>query len=218
MTTITSPKLKVINNHAYASSIDVANKFHKQHFHVMREIENLIIQIQTTFNESESGVNTSKNGCIERDFLYISFEPQTYKDSRNREQKFYYLTRDAFALLAMSFTGQRAMTWKLRYMASFNAMEFQLNQKAMQSHNWEQLTLRFPDVAETLHDTYPSMTVTYALGRLTELGLMIPPVSRNQIISLIKNGKLQGFKDDRQWCIYTDSFNHFVKLRSGQFA
>ncbi|MDQ3322423.1 MAG: hypothetical protein M3525_08350 [Acidobacteriota bacterium] len=47
---------------------------------------------------------------------------------------------------------------------------------------------------------------------------MIPPVSRNQLIGLIKRGKLQGFNDGQQWNIFADSFNHFVKMRSGQFA
>lgn len=195
----TSPKLKVINNHAYANSLDLARHFRKRHDNVIRDIRDIIFDTP-------------------KEFSLLNFEERNYKNSRGQFFPFYELTRDGFALVAMGFTGREALKWKIAYINAFNEMEFQLNQKAMQSHNWEQLTLRFPDVAETLHDTYPSMTVTYALGRLTELGLMIPPISRQQIISLIKNGKLQGFKDDRQWCIYTDSFNHFVKLRSGQFA
>ena len=38
----------------------------------------------------------------------------------------YYLTRDGFTLLAMSFTGPEALKWKLAYMTAFNLMEEKL--------------------------------------------------------------------------------------------
>ena len=39
---------------------------------------------------------------------------------------FYEMDRDAFALLAMGFTGAPAIQWKLKFIAAFNAMEQRL--------------------------------------------------------------------------------------------
>ena len=38
----------------------------------------------------------------------------------------YYMTRDGFTLLAMSFTGKKAMKFKLKYIEAFNKMEEKL--------------------------------------------------------------------------------------------
>lgn len=45
----------------------------------------------------------------------------------NRTQTEYIMNRDGFTLLAMGFTGPRAVEWKLRYIEAFNAMEKQLS-------------------------------------------------------------------------------------------
>jgi len=39
----------------------------------------------------------------------------------------YNLTRDGFTLLAMGFTGKKALRWKLKYIEAFNAMEQKLS-------------------------------------------------------------------------------------------
>lgn len=51
------------------------------------------------------------------------FFESTYPDSYGRQQKYYECTRDGFALLAMGFTGKKALEWKLKYIAAFNKME-----------------------------------------------------------------------------------------------
>ena len=38
------------------------------------------------------------------------------------------MNRDGFSLLAMGFTGQEALTWKMKYVAAFNNMEAKLQQ------------------------------------------------------------------------------------------
>ena len=42
------------------------------------------------------------------------------------EDPAFLMTRDGFALLAMGFTGKRALHWKLKYIEAFNAMENEL--------------------------------------------------------------------------------------------
>ena len=38
----------------------------------------------------------------------------------------YLMNRDGFTLLAMGFTGKEALTWKMKYINAFNAMEQEL--------------------------------------------------------------------------------------------
>lgn len=199
----TNPKLKVINNHAYANSLDLAKHFHKSHKNVLQTIQNILSDLK----------ETERN-----EFSLLNFQPRNYKNQRGQFFPFYELTRDAFALVAMSFTGVKALQWKIRYIEAFNEMETELNRRAMQAHEFGQLKFHFPELAESIEDARPSMTVSYAVARLTELGLMIPPVSRRTLINLIKRRSLDGFNDGRQWHIYAKSFSRFVKLRSVQFA
>ncbi len=48
----------------------------------------------------------------------------------------YNMNRDGFSLLAMGFTGKKALEWKLKYMNAFNEMERLLKER--QSVQWQQ--------------------------------------------------------------------------------
>ena len=90
------------NGNLVVSSREVAENFEKQNKHVMEAIRELETSVENPTN---------------------LFTPSTYKDSYGREQKEYLLTRDGFTLLAMGFTGQKALQWKLKYIDAFNKME-----------------------------------------------------------------------------------------------
>ena len=87
------------------SSRDVARVFGKEHFHVLRDIQNL--------------------GCSES-FNRRNFALVTYEDAKGEERPEYIITRDGFTILAMGFTGPKAMQFKEAYIARFNAMEKEL--------------------------------------------------------------------------------------------
>lgn len=63
------------------------------------------------------------------------YQKSSYKDSRGRSKTLYIMNRDGFTLLAMGFTGQEALIWKLRYIQAFNLMEQNLLQQ--QSPVWK---------------------------------------------------------------------------------
>lgn len=84
------------------TSLDVAETFGKDHKNVLRDIREL--------------------ECSE-EFNRLNFELTSYKDSMNRSQDMYYMTRDGFTLLAMGYTGEKAMRFKEAYIRQFNAME-----------------------------------------------------------------------------------------------
>lgn len=87
----------------------VAEQFGKTHAHILRDIQNTIAQLE----ETESG----------REFSQSNFGLSTATDSRGKEQPLYLLTRDGFTLLAMGFTGAKAMQFKVAYINAFNRME-----------------------------------------------------------------------------------------------
>jgi Rha family phage regulatory protein len=103
--------IQVQNNEPLTTSLLIAEKFGKQHKNVIRKIEELISQIE--------------DGSI----LSIPplFRKSTYANPQNDQNyPMYYLNRDGFTLLAMSFTGSEALKWKLKYIAAFNDMEEKL--------------------------------------------------------------------------------------------
>lgn len=95
----------------FANSRDVAAFFGKRHHHVLDAIGNLIKQ------EPNLGLTNF------RETPYV--EPSTGQKYRS-----YDMGRDGFTLLAMGFTGTKALKWKLRYIEAFNAMEAELRRVA----------------------------------------------------------------------------------------
>lgn len=146
---------------AVTTSRAVAEQFGKQHSHVIRDIENIISQLNQskigavnpeneiseskiglangTENEiSQSKIEPAKNeptqpkfGLSEiEEFADRNFIISEYTDEQGKPRKQYILTRDGFTLLAMGFTGAKAMQFKVAYITAFNRMESIINGEA----------------------------------------------------------------------------------------
>lgn len=89
------------------NSREIAANFGKQHKNVLRDIDELRSRVGDEFDR-------------------LNFEPVEYVDERGRNYRLFNLTRDGFSMLAMGFTGQDAIAWKIKYIAAFNAMEHEL--------------------------------------------------------------------------------------------
>ena len=92
---------------ARANSLLVAKIFGKRHADVIRAIENII----------------DPNSGVSKEFTERNFALSKYEDSTGRKLPCYNMTRDGFTLLAMGFTGKRAMKFKEAYIKRFNEME-----------------------------------------------------------------------------------------------
>lgn len=92
---------------AVTDSLKVAETFEKEHRNVLKRARNL----------------TAQNGAVEKMF----FE-STYINQQGHEQPLIYMNRDGFTLLAMSFTGKKALDFKLKYIQAFNEMEKRIRQ------------------------------------------------------------------------------------------
>jgi len=117
MTTATSAiVLALVEGIPTTTSRDVALHFSKDHSKVLRSIE-LIIES-----------NRATSGGVE--FSERNFALTEYVDLKGESRPAYSLTRDGFSLLAMGFTGKKALQFKLAYIAEFNRMEAALRDPA----------------------------------------------------------------------------------------
>ena len=112
-----SPKLTIVNGHPSTTSVDVAKYFEKNHSVVVRAIESILPELPV-----KSPDNNFVACEIER--------PNPLPGRAPLKQKFYTMTRDGFTLLAMGFTGKKAIKFKLDYIEAFNAMEATLREQA----------------------------------------------------------------------------------------
>lgn len=107
--------VSVAQGHIFTDSLKIAEHFGKKHLHVLRSISKLMNEL----GQSNFGLSS--------DFAQLNFEPSTYLNKQNKPQPMYHLSRDGFALLAMGFTGQKALYWKVQFINAFNEMESQLH-------------------------------------------------------------------------------------------
>ncbi|MDT2509999.1 Rha family transcriptional regulator [Enterococcus avium] len=88
---------------AVTSSLNVAENFGKNHQHVLRDIDGL-----------KEGVQNWTDLFYEDTYIH----PQN-----KQEYRVIYMNRDGFTILAMGFTGKKALQFKLKYIEAFNQME-----------------------------------------------------------------------------------------------
>lgn len=101
------------SNQVLTSSLLVAEKFGKNHKHVLESIRELV------------------RGCAEKSADPM-FAESTYINTQNgQEYPMFIMNRDGFTLLAMGFTGEKALKFKLEYIDEFNKMEKILKEQSI---------------------------------------------------------------------------------------
>lgn len=90
---------------AVTTSLKVAEVFKKNHRDVLSAIRDLL--------------STAENSAL----LENAITEGSYQASNGKTNPMFYMNRDFFTLLAMGFTGSKAMEFKLKYIEAFNAME-----------------------------------------------------------------------------------------------
>lgn len=93
---------------AVTDSLKVAESFDKKHKDVLKAWKNLAAQ-----------------NCATKKM----FVESTYVN-RGKEYPMIYMNRDGFTLLAMGFTGKKALDFKLKYIQAFNKMEQQIRNQS----------------------------------------------------------------------------------------
>jgi Rha family phage regulatory protein len=88
------------------TSLIVAERFGKEHFHVLKAIENL--------------------ECSQ-EFRASNFRCSSYLSRQGKTMPMIEMTRDGFMFLAMGFTGREAAQWKEQFIHAFNKLEKYVN-------------------------------------------------------------------------------------------
>lgn len=96
------------NGKLIVGSRKLAEIFGKRHDHVIRDI-NVAVETINKINLPNFGEN--------------NFIKSSYVDKQKRQYLEYLLTKDAFAYIAMGFTGEKAAKFKIDYINKFNEME-----------------------------------------------------------------------------------------------
>lgn len=105
------------NNQPITTSRLVARKFYKRHGNVLRDIEKIL---------KHGKSNEPKSGLVE--FNELNFELVNYTDAKGEQRKEYHITKNGFAVLAMGFTGKKALEFKISIMNEFDRMQEEINQ------------------------------------------------------------------------------------------
>lgn len=105
------PEITINNNRAVTTSIAIANYFEKSHDNVLKKIRAVMIDCPPSYHV----VNFNE---VVRDV--------PGGDGAVRQMPMFELTRDAFVLIVMGFTGKKALQWKIDYINAFNKMEEEL--------------------------------------------------------------------------------------------
>ena len=166
-------KLFEKNEQAVVSSREIAKRFGKRHDNVLRDIKNIV-----------GGLLKSEETPS------MFFVESIYQEAQNGE---YYpeflMNRDGFSLLAMGFTGQEALLWKIQYIQAFNIMEAAIRERL--STEW---------------------LVTRKQGKLVRRR------ETDALVTLIPYAEVQGSSNMRRtaYTIYTKLVNDLVGIGSGE--
>ena len=107
------------NDQVCTSSFKVAEFFEKNHPDVVRAIDRLRDKMQST--DFQCDAKMSSEIIFEEHFEDI---PQP--NGGTKKGKYFIMNKDAFTLLAMGFTGKKALEFKIAYIDAFNKMEAEL--------------------------------------------------------------------------------------------
>ena len=111
-----TPSVSLINDKPATTSLAIAEHFGKPHDRVLKDIRNLCGNCPETFSA-------------------VNFDGAEYTDEQGKRRPMFIVYFDGFILLVMGYTGKKALSMKLAYIAAFNAMREQLeNQSVSYTH------------------------------------------------------------------------------------
>lgn len=119
----------VENEVAMTCSKTVADTFGKRHDNVIRDIKELIAKAP--------------------EFGALNFEESTYISKQNKKLPSYKMTKDGFTLLAMGYTTEKAIQFKIAYINQFNEMDRVIRDGVTLSVEIDRACLAYEDDKQT---------------------------------------------------------------------
>ena len=113
-----SPSVTLYNGRPATTSLAIADHFGKRHKDVLKSIRNLCAELPEDIRK--------------RNFAPTS-RTVAGPNNSERQEEFFIAYFDGFILLVMGYTGKKALQIKLAYIAAFNAMREELENRAERS-------------------------------------------------------------------------------------
>ncbi|UOE96054.1 Rha family transcriptional regulator [Alkalihalobacillus sp. LMS39] len=128
----------VTNGKPATDSRRIADTFQKTHDKVLRDIRTLLTKAP-------------------EEFAFSNFGETSYKNKQGREMPMYIVTFDGFAMLAMGYTGEKAIEFKVRYINEFNRTRqlVESHQETLKSHEQKQIQQQ---IKQTIYSQYPEIS------------------------------------------------------------
>lgn len=187
------PTLQIHNGQPMTTSVNIAQYFDREHRIVTRAIRNILPHVSEGFRV--------------RNFVHpvrLTIAGQSVDG--------YLLTRSGFAMIALGFTGEKAIQFREAYITRFDEMEGQLRRR-----QYKENLLGSPRISDAvkavLGEARAEMSLSFAMTLMISRGLYLPPITRDQMIKLIQTGEIEGHKRDRVWHVYQDSFAAWLERR-----
>ena len=127
--------VSIANGKALTHSRIVAKKFGRTHKDILQAIDNLLDQMSRLRAPPAVNSTGAKGPSVSL----------MEKRAANND-RYFEMDRDAFTLLAVGFTGEKALQWKLEYIHAFNAIESTLKAAAFSASGHPQ----HPQLAEAV--------------------------------------------------------------------
>lgn len=175
------------------TSLLVAKKFGKDHNDVIKVIQNL--------------------ECSER-FRELNFELSSYNMPEKRGLPMYILTRDAFTMLVMSFTGDGASLFREEFIEEFNKMEAILKQGQ---------TPTLIPIYQMRILSEPTKSCPFTHWTVFDESSLIMMFIEKHIGSLNKFDMVDGsigmrwskFREDKEWAVEPSKYHHEFEDKRG---
>lgn len=186
------PKLTVIDGHPTTTSNNIADFFEKNHNNVMRDIENVL-------------------AVCSKEFSLLNFEQSTYQNSRGQTYKNYILTRSGFAMIALGFTGEKAIRFREAYIRGFDEMEAALHEREIAKIKRDLVKERLLPFGEPVVRDAISVGKAILFIRMLK---RLPELTNARLKGMLVRSELEGFQNERgHWQIYEDQI---TKLLGGE--
>ena len=126
--------LVIMKDHtAVTTSLQVADTFNKNHRDVLKAVDEL------------------KEGVAQK-FADLFWEDLYIHPQNKQSYRLIYMTRDGFTLLAMGFTGKKALDFKLKYIEAFNEMDNVIRKSTVPTRIEDMMIYQLEEMKEVKDD------------------------------------------------------------------
>jgi len=185
-----NPAVQIENGTAITTSTEVARVFSKPHNDVLKAIRLLISQLP----EDRLG-----------NFAQTVITRPNPSGGEPIKSPAYQLTRDGYTLLAMGFTGKKALAFKLAYIKAFNRMEEALHSPApvltTEGQAQDEFTLDITDARQIQSARAAALEYFDKAQKAVKTGAAWPEAGDlNEILRSVLASALHG----RRWMVHFD--------------